>query len=125
MLLDDRFQVGGSINHGSLRAKADTKSGKNEDDENDDSKVNLDNADIKATSVEGHLKWFPLNSLYATGGGSYRTVSSEVTLSDKDESSNKMSTKTNARAVCLDVEPDQLPVALVNRYLDIKRSGRL
>ncbi len=28
-------------------------------------------------------------------------------------------------AVCLDVEPDQLPVALVNRYLDIKRSGRL
>lgn len=28
-------------------------------------------------------------------------------------------------AVCLDVEPDQLPVALVNRYIDIKRSGRL
>ena len=25
----------------------------------------------------------------------------------------------------LDVEPAQLPVALVNRYLDIKRSGRL
>jgi uncharacterized protein (DUF58 family) len=28
-------------------------------------------------------------------------------------------------AVCLDVEPEQLPVALVNRYIDIKRSGRL
>ncbi|MGE0874581.1 MAG: DUF58 domain-containing protein [Burkholderiales bacterium] len=28
-------------------------------------------------------------------------------------------------AVCLDVEPEDLPVALVNRYLDIKRSGRL
>ena len=28
-------------------------------------------------------------------------------------------------AICLDVEPDALPVALVNRYLDIKRSGRL
>ena len=28
-------------------------------------------------------------------------------------------------AVCLDVEPDQLPIALVNRYIDIKRSGRL
>ena len=28
-------------------------------------------------------------------------------------------------AVCLDVEPEDLPIALVNRYLDIKRSGRL
>jgi hypothetical protein len=28
-------------------------------------------------------------------------------------------------AVCLDVEPDQLPIALVNRYIEIKRSGRL
>ena len=28
-------------------------------------------------------------------------------------------------AVCLDVEPDQLPISLVNRYIDIKRSGRL
>jgi len=28
-------------------------------------------------------------------------------------------------AVCLDVEPAELPIALVNRYIDIKRSGRL
>jgi uncharacterized protein (DUF58 family) len=28
-------------------------------------------------------------------------------------------------AVCLDVEPAALPIALVNRYLDIKRAGRL
>jgi uncharacterized protein (DUF58 family) len=28
-------------------------------------------------------------------------------------------------AVCLDVEPAELPIALVNRYLDLKRSGRL
>ncbi|HKO89168.1 MAG TPA: DUF58 domain-containing protein [Burkholderiales bacterium] len=28
-------------------------------------------------------------------------------------------------AVCLDVEPAALPIALVNRYLDIKRTGRL
>ena len=28
-------------------------------------------------------------------------------------------------ALCLDVEPQRLAVALVNRYLDIKRSGRL
>jgi uncharacterized protein (DUF58 family) len=28
-------------------------------------------------------------------------------------------------AVCLDVEPTDLPIALVNRYIDIKRSGRL
>ena len=28
-------------------------------------------------------------------------------------------------ALCLDVEPEQLPVALVNRYLDIKSGGRL
>ncbi|HSD52828.1 MAG TPA: DUF58 domain-containing protein [Burkholderiales bacterium] len=28
-------------------------------------------------------------------------------------------------AVCLDVEPADLPIALVNRYLDIKRTGRL
>jgi uncharacterized protein (DUF58 family) len=28
-------------------------------------------------------------------------------------------------AVCLDVEPEHLPIALVNRYIDIKRSGRL
>jgi uncharacterized protein (DUF58 family) len=28
-------------------------------------------------------------------------------------------------ATCVDVEPEQLPIALVNRYLEIKRSGRL
>jgi uncharacterized protein (DUF58 family) len=28
-------------------------------------------------------------------------------------------------AACLDVEPAELPIALVNRYIDIKRSGRL
>jgi uncharacterized protein (DUF58 family) len=28
-------------------------------------------------------------------------------------------------AVCVDVEPEQLPMALVNRYTDIKRGGRL
>jgi uncharacterized protein (DUF58 family) len=28
-------------------------------------------------------------------------------------------------AMCVDVEPEQLPMALVNRYLEIKRSGRL
>jgi len=28
-------------------------------------------------------------------------------------------------AVCMDVEPAELPIALVNRYIDIKRSGRL
>jgi uncharacterized protein (DUF58 family) len=28
-------------------------------------------------------------------------------------------------AVCLDVEPAELPIALVNRYIDLKRSGRL
>lgn len=28
-------------------------------------------------------------------------------------------------AMCVDVEPQQLPIALVNRYLEIKRSGRL
>ena len=31
----------------------------------------------------------------------------------------------SAGAVCVDVEPDRLPTALVNRYLDIKRSSRL
>ena len=30
-----------------------------------------------------------------------------------------------AGAVCVDVEPHQLPMALVNRYTDIKREGRL
>jgi len=28
-------------------------------------------------------------------------------------------------AMCVDVEPERLPIALVNRYLEIKRSGRL
>jgi hypothetical protein len=28
-------------------------------------------------------------------------------------------------AVAVDVEPEELPIALVNRYLDIKRAGRL
>jgi uncharacterized protein (DUF58 family) len=28
-------------------------------------------------------------------------------------------------ASCIDVEPEQLPMALVNRYLEVKRSGRL
>ncbi|HWQ38018.1 MAG TPA: DUF58 domain-containing protein [Burkholderiales bacterium] len=28
-------------------------------------------------------------------------------------------------AVCVDVEPERLPIALVNSYIDIKRSGRL
>ena len=31
----------------------------------------------------------------------------------------------NAGAVTLDVEPEQLPIALVNRYLGLKREGRL
>lgn len=31
----------------------------------------------------------------------------------------------NLGAMCIDVEPQQLPMALVNRYLEIKRSGRL
>jgi uncharacterized protein (DUF58 family) len=30
-----------------------------------------------------------------------------------------------AGAVCVDVEPERLPIALVNSYMDIKRSGRL
>ena len=30
-----------------------------------------------------------------------------------------------AGAVCVDVEPERLPIALVNSYIDIKRSGRL
>jgi uncharacterized protein (DUF58 family) len=30
-----------------------------------------------------------------------------------------------AGAVCVDVEPQRLPIALVNSYIDIKRSGRL
>jgi len=30
-----------------------------------------------------------------------------------------------AGAICLDVEPERLAIALVNRYLDLKRSGRL
>jgi uncharacterized protein (DUF58 family) len=30
-----------------------------------------------------------------------------------------------AGVMCLDVEPERLPIALVNRYLDIKREGRL
>jgi hypothetical protein len=32
---------------------------------------------------------------------------------------------SNAGAVTLDVEPEQLPIALVNRYLGLKREGRL
>jgi uncharacterized protein (DUF58 family) len=28
-------------------------------------------------------------------------------------------------AMCVDVEPERLPIALVNRYLEIKRSGQL
>jgi uncharacterized protein (DUF58 family) len=30
-----------------------------------------------------------------------------------------------AGAICLDVEPQMLAIALVNRYLELKRSGRL
>ena len=30
-----------------------------------------------------------------------------------------------AGAVCLDVEPERLPISLVNRYLELKREGRL
>ena len=32
---------------------------------------------------------------------------------------------TGAGAICLDVEPQQLPLQLVNRYLDVKRAGAL
>ena len=28
-------------------------------------------------------------------------------------------------AVCLDVEPERLAISLVNRYLELKREGRL
>jgi len=30
-----------------------------------------------------------------------------------------------AGAVCLDVEPERLAISLVNRYLELKREGRL
>ena len=29
------------------------------------------------------------------------------------------------RGDCLDVEPERLPISLVNRYLELKRAGRL
>jgi hypothetical protein len=30
-----------------------------------------------------------------------------------------------AGVIALDVEPERLPIALVNRYLELKRGGRL
>ncbi len=106
LILDKRFQVGGSINHGALSARAESNNGSNEvnsrNDEGDD-KTNLDKADIRVTSVESHLKWFPLNSLYVTGGGSVRAVRSEVQISDDANSANYVNTQTEARAVCVDV----------------------
>ncbi len=105
LILDKRFQVGGSINHGALTARAESNNGSNEvnsrNDEGDD-KTNLDKADIRVTSVEGHLKWFPLNSLYVTGGGSLRAVRSEAQISDDANSANSVNTQTDARAVCVD-----------------------
>ena len=41
------------------------------------------------------------------------------------ERSNTMKRIEHGGTMTLDVEPDKLPIALVNRYLEIKRAGRL
>src|SRR4029077_20825735 len=43
-------------------------------------------------------------------------------LSDRERSFRRLDA---AGVVTLDVEPERLPIALVNRYLELKRAGRL
>ena len=47
-------------------------------------------------------------------------------VADYLQSRNRMFNRLEGLgAMCVDVEPERLPIALVNRYLEIKRSGRL
>jgi uncharacterized protein (DUF58 family) len=50
-----------------------------------------------------------------------RAAAAEYRLS-RDASFNRL---RHEHVACLDVEPQRLAIALVNQYLDIKRSGRL
>lgn len=109
-LLSSKLQVGASVNGGRLKAKAEADGRSSEfndddddDDEDADDKTNLDHADLRASSIAGHARYFPLNSLYVLGGMSYRAVSTKVDVSNADDESSFISTTTNARAVCLDV----------------------
>ena len=50
----------------------------------------------------------------------------QAAVADYLQSRNRMFNRLEGLgAMCVDVEPEQLPIALVNRYLEIKRSGRL
>lgn len=67
-----------------------------------------------------------LSRALATRVDSFDRALTHAAVADYLHSRTRMFGKLqNLGAMCIDVEPQQLPMALVNRYLEIKRSGQL
>jgi len=67
-----------------------------------------------------------LSRALASRVDTFERAITHAAVADYLQSRNRMFNHLEGRgALCVDVEPEQLPIALVNRYLEIKRSGRL
>ena len=67
-----------------------------------------------------------LSRALASRVDTFERAITHAAVADYLQSRNRMfSHLEGLGAMCVDVEPEQLPIALVNRYLEIKRSGRL
>jgi len=67
-----------------------------------------------------------LSRALASRVDTFERALTHAAVADYLQSRNRMfSHLEGLGAMCVDVEPEQLPIALVNRYLEIKRSGRL
>ena len=67
-----------------------------------------------------------LSRALASRVDTFERAITHAAVADYLQSRNRMFNRLEGLgAMCVDVEPEQLPIALVNRYLEIKRSGRL
>jgi uncharacterized protein (DUF58 family) len=67
-----------------------------------------------------------LSRALASRVDTFERAITHAAVADYLQSRNRMFNRLEGLgAMCVDVEPEQLPIALVNRYLEIKRSGLL
>jgi hypothetical protein len=96
---DKSLQLGINMGTGSISVKDAV-----EDDESSGELdgVNLDAADLTASSFGFHARWFPSNSFFLVGGLSRRILGTKIRVSDTTNKNNYIQTKTNSKSLCLD-----------------------
>jgi len=104
VLLSSRLQVGASVNTGRLNARAEADGGRDtansdDKDDDDDDKTNLDIADLRATSVGGHVRFFPSIVFMSSAAWSYRTVKTRMQISDATNETNFIYNTSDSRSV--------------------------